>query len=512
MTGGSGEEKKSTVRSGHYIGKLMVLIGAIVLVPILSLPFFPGDSEYLPAFLIPGGLSVLAGGFIWWLRSKPDGADRMDTVGRNSLTVVFAWCYGFVLGALPLVLGHQLTFVQALFEAVSGFTTTGLSTMDVSVVPHVFLFHRGFMQFCGGLGFVMVMLLFVRGTSARELFSAEGHPDQLTPNIGRTARIIFSIYLGFTVVGTILYCICGMNFFDSLIHSMCALSTGGFSNRMDSIGAYNSLSIEGVTIGLMLIGTTNFAILWFLVRGKFADVFKTSEVRLMLGLVIIASPLIAVGLAQGVVHTFPEGLRVALFNVASAISTTGYSTVSYANWPPYALGVMIILMFIGGGVGSTAGGLKLSRCVILLKILKEQIHSQIAPGARIPKPTYRDAFGPVTIDERMKTSILGFFTVYTLIFVVGTLGVAVTAGCDLTSAMFEFASSLGTVGLSIGITGPATGGPQLIVEMIGMGLGRLEIFVVLVGARSGYTWMRDTMRLWNGPMRARLAAQKTAAK
>lgn len=112
----------------------------------------------------------------------------------------------------------------------------------------------------------------------------------------------------------------------------------------------------------------------------------------------------------------------------------------------------------------------------------------------------------------MKTSTLGFFTIYTLLFVAGTLGVAATAGCNLTSAMFEFASSLGTVGLSIGITGPATGNPQLIVEMLGMGLGRLEIFVVLVGARSGYAWMRDTMKLWNGPVRARLTAQKTAAK
>ena len=172
------------------------------------------------------------------------------------------------MGALPFVLSGLLNPIQAVFEAVSGWTTTGLSVMDVEATPYIFLFHRGFMQFCGGLGFLMMMIIFVQGKQAMALYSAEGHPDKLLPNIRKTAQTICIMYCGFLVVGVLMYLVCGMNLFDSIIHTMCSLSTGGFSTRADSIGYYDSPAIEAVTIVQMLVGTTNFAALLLLTKGK----------------------------------------------------------------------------------------------------------------------------------------------------------------------------------------------------------------------------------------------------
>lgn len=175
--------------------------------------------------------------------------------------MLFAWGSGVVAGAVPFVMGGQLSVVQELFEAVSGWTTTGLSAMDVTHTPMIFLFHRSFMQYCGGLGFIMMMLIFISNKQSMNLYSAEGHPDKIMPNIKKTARAIFIVYNAFLVIGSIAYRLAGMDWFDSICHCMCSLSTGGFSTKLASIGHYDSVAVEAITIVLMLIGTTNFAAL-----------------------------------------------------------------------------------------------------------------------------------------------------------------------------------------------------------------------------------------------------------
>lgn len=484
---------KNYLKDRSSLGKLAILIGLFVITPILTLIWYPEDYRFTLDFLIPGGFSVLLGLLIIIFGKKDTEApmDWKSQMGRSSLTVLFAWTWGVIIGALPFILGNQLRVIPALFESISGWTTTGLSVMDVSKAPMIYLFHRSFMQYCGGLGFVVMMIIFISNKQSMNLYNAEGHPDKIMPNIKKTAQSIFVIYNLCLVIGSIAYKIAGMTWFDSICHCMCSLSTGGFSTKLMSIGEYNSLPIEIVTIVLMLIGTTNFAALILLAKGKIRSFFKVSEVKFMFILLAIFIPPTAISLAQGLNINLAEGFRKATFDVVSALSTTGYSTMSYAEWPSFAIGVLILMMVIGGGIGSTAGGIKISRVYIMLRLCGIQIKRKLFPNSAVDSPMYIKAAEKTPIDSELADDTTGFVMAYLVIFIVGSLIMTVTADCSLTEAMFDFASSLSTVGLSIGITGPATNDATLIVEIIGMLLGRLEIFIVIIGLTFGFRKLKD---------------------
>lgn len=479
------------------LGKLAILIGLFVMAPIIVLPWYPSELKYALSFIIPSGISILLG-LILCVFGKKDSEVPMDwqaQIGRSSLTVLFAWGLGVIVGAAPFVVGNQLRVVQALFEAVSGWTTTGLSAMDVSITPQIYLFHRSFMQYCGGLGFIMMMIIFISNKQSMNLYSAEGHPDKIMPNIKRTSRAIFIVYNICLVVGSIAYRIAGMTWFDSICHCMCSLSTGGFSTKLMSIGEYNSVAIEIITIVLMLIGTTNFAALLLLAKGKIKSFFKVSEVKFMFILLVIFIPPTAISLMHGLDISFLEGIRKSSFDVVSALSTTGYSTMSYAEWPHFAIGVLIVMMIIGGGIGSTAGGIKISRVYLAIRLCALQIKKKLFPNSKIEAPHYVKASGKTPIDKDLADDTTGFIIAYLVIFIIGSLLMTVTAGCTLMEAMFDFASSLSTVGLSIGITGPMTNDATLIVEMVGMMLGRLEIFIVIVGITFGFKRLKQLFKI-----------------
>ena len=468
-------------------GKLMVMIGLLVIAPVAILPFYPQDIGYAIYFLLTGLLSILAGGLVcaFGKREAYFSSDRLTAQRHSNNTVLFTWFWGIAVGAMPFFLSGQLRVVQSLFESVSGWTTTGLSVMDVTQTSKIFLFYRSFMQYCGGLGFVLMMVMLVSGKRSMDLFNAEGHPDKLMPNLKQTAQTIFEMYIIFLILGTAAYVVCGMPLFDSLCHAMCSLSTGGFSTKLNSIGEYHSLPIEIVTTVLMLIGTTNFAVLLLLLRRKWRQAMQVSEVRFLLLLLLIFVPLMALSLSSELGMGFGEGLRHALFNASSALSTTGYATMSYDSWSSFAIGLMILLMLIGGGIGSTAGGLKLTRVYLILRMIGLNMKRKLLPQRCVDAPTYVKAQGRTKIDEELCSDTLGFVGCYLLLFIVGTMLLTVTSGCGLEKAMFEFASALGTVGLSIGLTGPMTNNATLIVEMVGMILGRLEIFIVLTGVYYG---------------------------
>ena len=478
-------------------GKLMVMIGLLVIAPVAILPFYPKDIGYAIYFLLTGLLSILAGGLVcaFGKREAYFSSDRLTAQRHSNNTVLFTWFWGIAVGAMPFFLSGQLKFVQSLFESVSGWTTTGLSVMDVTQTSKIFLFYRSFMQYCGGLGFVLMMVMLVSGKRSMDLFNAEGHPDKLMPNLKQTAQTIFEMYIIFLILGTVSYVVCGMPLFDSLCHAMCSLSTGGFSTRLNSIGEYHSLSIEIVTIVLMLIGTTNFAVLLLLLRGKWRQAIQVSEVRFLFLLLLIFVPLMALSLSSELGMGFGEGLRHALFNASSALSTTGYATMSYRGWPACAIGLMILLMLIGGGIGSTAGGLKLTRVYLILRVIGQNMKRKLLPQRCVDAPTYVKAQGRTKIDEELCSDTVGFVGCYLLLFIAGTLLLTQTAGCDLEKAMFEFASALGTVGLSIGLTGTTTNNATLVVEMVGMILGRLEIFIVLTGAYYGLLEIRKLSKI-----------------
>lgn len=447
------------------------------------LPFFPSEIHYAPAFIFPMLFSFILGFLICkcTYRYSESIYELNSPLQRGSLPVLFAWCYSFLMGAAPFVISGQLNFTHALFESVSGWTTTGLTVADVTVMPHIFLLHRSFMQYCGGLGFILMMVMVIQGKQAMSLYSAEGHLDRLMPNLKQTSRIIFALYSGFLILGTILYKLFGMKLFDALCHTMSALSTAGFTTQAGSIGEYKSLPIELVTVILMLVGASNFAILLLLAEGKIQQVFRVTEMRFMLGLLAIFVPLIAFSLAADMNIDVGESFRNALFGVTTTFSTTGYSTMDYAKWPPFALGLLILLMVIGGSSGSTAGGIKLSRTYYLLRITYDNIKQRLSSSCKVTAPTYNAIRGKAPVDSSLIADTFGFIACYMGVFIIGTLLITQTAGCSLFDAMFEFASALGTVGISNGLTNAQTNTPTLFIEMVGMVLGRLEIIIVFVG-------------------------------
>lgn len=486
---------KRILRSNNYYGQFPILIGGLLLVPLMTLFFYPEDASFSYAFIIPAFISILLGMSIcYWHSQKKISTQWRSSIHEGSLTVLYAWLIGIVLGALPFVISGQLTFVQALFEAVSGWTTTGLSVVDAAKVNHLFQFHRCFMQFCGGLGFIMMILFFVQENQSANLYDAEGHPDRLEPRLINTVRMIFFLYFISLTIGTILYHIFGMSWFDSLFHAMCSLSTGGFSTQTDSIGAYHSLAIEWVTILLMIVGTTNFAVLLLMVKGKWQQVKKVSELRLFVVLTVIFTIIVTISLSYSLYMSLGDSLRTAVFNVVSALSTTGYSTMSYQQWPALAILSLIVLMLIGGGYGSTAGGMKLTRVYIALKTLQKTFLQKISSKRYVSKIYHYRAQGKTEITPVLLQNTISYILIYFILFLIGTGLLSFFADCDLQSAMFEFASALGTVGLSIGITTSTTPKIVLIIEMIGMLLGRLEIFVVFIGIHACFYKIKNLFR------------------
>lgn len=473
-------------RSSIY-GKSILLIGMLIAVPLVVLPFYPEEIPYASSFIIPAALSIALGLAVCFLMPNKEESvtEWQAPLQRGSLPVLFTWCSAFLMGAIPFVISGQLSFIHALFESVSGWSTTGLSVADVTALPHIFLFHRSFMQYCGGLGFIIVMVMLVQGKQAMNLFNAEGHPDKLMPNLKQTAWIIFILYNSFLMAGTLLYSFFGMGLFDAVCHTMSALSTAGFTTQAGSIGEYGSLPIEIITIVLMLIGSTNFAILLLLVKRKFRQVLRISEFRFMLGLILIFVPLTALSLISERGMGIGEGLHNALFGVVTTFTTTGYSTMNYAGWPPFAVGLLILLMIIGGCAGSTAGGIKLSRTYLLIRITRENICKRLSSAHKTTNSNYYKAQEKTAINSALIADTTGFIACYAGILIIGTLLITLTEGCTLFDAMFEFTSAFGTVGISNGLTNAHTGTGTLIVEMVGMMLGRLEIFIVFVGIYSG---------------------------
>lgn len=483
------EHIKILLYNGSNYGKLMLLIGILVAVPIATVLFYVQEVKYISAFAIPSSVAILLGLLVCYF--SPNREERVlewqSPLQRGGVPVLFAWCFAFLVGAMPFVLGNQLSFILALFESVSGWTTTGLSVVHPESLPKIFLFHRAFMQYCGGLGFVIVIAMLIQEKQSMNLYNAEGHPDGLLPNLKRTSRAIFYLYVGELVLGIASYRLFGMPFFDAICHTMSALSTAGFSTSSESIAFYRSAKIEIVTIILMLIGSTNFAILLLIVKRKFKQLIQVSEFRFMVGLTVVFSLLITFSLMKSTGDYFSRSLLDATFGVVTAFSTTGYSTADYSMWPPFALGLFMLLMLIGGGVGSTAGGIKLLRTYLLIRITGQNIRKKTSPARRVTFPVYYRVQGKTPIDDSLVKDTIGFISCYMGIFFIGTLLLTLTADASLMDAMYEFGSAFGTVGVSNGLTNAEASAGTLIVQMLGMLLGRLEIFIVFIGIYSFFS-------------------------
>jgi trk system potassium uptake protein TrkH len=460
-----------------YSGFIFILVGIIMLFPIIVMLFCPEELLYAKDFLISSLISTGFGSILWFTFRNRQSV--VLTVMEGGVIVLFSWVFTCFISSLPFVFILHLNFTQAIFESVSGWTTTGLSVLNVSRAPHCILLWRSIMQLAGGAGLVIIMLSAIAGPSGPGLSVAEGRDTQLVPNVRRSAKLVANIYISYAVVGIVAYVLSGMSIFDAINHCFAAISTGGFSTRVESIGYWNSSIVECVSLFLMFFGNLNFLTAYLLFTRKLRAVSKNGEIRLFAFLFAVATPTLLFLVTLPLYQNFGKSLRVAVFEGISALTTTGFSTVSYSNWNGIGFLILIVLMLIGGGAFSTAGGIKQFRIYILSKSIQWRFRRAFLPKTAITDNSVW--FGEVeeSINDNRISQISSFVFLYLMVYVVG-VAILTAHGYNLRDSLFEFASALGTVGFSIGVTQASA--PPLVLwsETIAMFLGRLEFFVVII--------------------------------
>lgn len=400
--------------------------------------------------------------------------------------VAVSWFFVSLFGALPFILSGAIpSVIDAFFETVSGFTTTGSTILkEIEGLPRGILFWRSFTHWMGGMGVLVLMLAVLpkAGASTVHIMQAESPGptvSKLVPKIGQTAKILYGIYIIFTFIQVILLVIVGMPLYDALIHAFGTAGTGGFSNKNLSVGAYQNVYAEVIIMVSMFIFGTNFALFYQALKGNIKSIFRDEEFRFYLGTVFVATLLIAFNTLGSVFGTFWEALRHSSFQVSTIISTTGYATVDYNLWPTFSKAILVLLMFIGASSGSTGGGIKCLRIVILFKTIKREIIRIIHP-----KSVYSVKFGGRIVEEETLSGIMAFFFIYIAIFVASILLVLIE-GKELISSFTAVAATLSNIGPGLEIVGPMGNFSDFswfskIVFCFDMLAGRLEILPVLL--------------------------------
>ncbi len=400
--------------------------------------------------------------------------------------MVLGWIGVAFAGALPFFLSGLMTPVEAYFEAMAGFTTTGASTVvrPEGVAPSLLLW-RSLCQWAGGIGIVVLFVAIgpLVGFGAAQLLSAEianPVPERLTPRIRDTAKTLAIIYLVLSLGGIVVLYLVGMNLFEAVNHSLTTVATGGYSTRSGSIEAFDSWAIElAITVGMLLSGT-NFALYYMASQGRLARVFRDPELRAYLGIAAVGTLIVTISLW---VLEFQDSLlfafREALFQTVSLLTGTAFSSSDWNTWDPLSQSLLILFMAIGGCAGSTSGGLKIIRTVLLSQHGWQQIFHMIHPRAITPLKI-QDR----TLPERLRTSVLGFFFIYVLTLMAGTLIIAAHQ-VPIENALGSVFACMNITGTFLGSVGsaefyetlPATAKLALTFFML---LGRLELLTVLV--------------------------------
>lgn len=466
---------------GNILGGLLIFIAITMLWPFGWALYYQEPDALV--FVISAVITMLSGLFMRFFCD-----DKSELTMKESFAVVtLGWILAAVFGGLPFLIGGYLpNFFDAFFEAMSGFTTTGASVFtDVEVLPHGILFWRSLTHWFGGMGIIVLFIAILPriGMSGMQLFRAEvpgPSAERLLPKIKDTARILWLIYVGFTIVQTILLVVAGLPLFDSLIHTFGSVATGGFSSKNLSVGAYNNLAAELIMVFFMFVCGANFALYYQLFKGNPGSLFKDTEFRFYFFVVLCSTIFIALNLLQNDIYTtFGEALRYSLFQVVSIITTTGYATVNFDLWPPFAKFVLLLLMFVGGCAGSTGGAIKNIRIVLLLKQCYREIFKIVHPRAVVPLRV-----GGKAVPNEIVGNIIGFIFLYLLVFIISSMAL-MAMGLDIISAISAVAATLGNVGPGLGVVGPVCNYSSLnnlgtFILTICMLLGRLEIYTVLV--------------------------------
>jgi trk system potassium uptake protein TrkH len=467
----------------NIIGNFLKFLGLLMLVPVVcSLIYLEND---LWVFLVSAFFTSSFGFILERLTKTPE---KLEEIERKDGFFIASLCWfsASIFGAIPYVLyGVLPNPIDAIFESTAGFTTTGASVIkDVETLTHGILFWRNFTQWLGGMGIIILGIailprLAVGGMQLMGLEAPGPTTEKLAPRIAETAKKLWGVYLIISVLEVLLLFLAGMPLYDSVVHTFTTMSTGGYSSKNMSIGAYGNPLIEVVIIVFMFIAGANFVLHYSLFKGEYKKLFGDSEFRFYFFLNIGAILFISLELWIRIYPNFLQALRFASFQVVSIGTTTGYATDNFDLWPPFSRWLLLILMFVGGCAGSTSGAIKSIRIMVLFKKGYRELYQLIYPKAVLPL-----RLGKKAISEDAVSSITSFFLLYLLIFLIGTL-LVMTEGVPIITAISACAATLGNVGPGLEKVGPALNYADLpgfskIVLSLLMLLGRLELFTILV--------------------------------
>ncbi|MBZ2174700.1 TrkH family potassium uptake protein [Schnuerera sp. xch1] len=458
----------------------LLLIESALMVPSLLVALHYEGFDWT-SFLI----SILITAVVGFIMSR-SFKYRENIQAKEGLAIVGSgWFLVSVFGALPFVFSGTIpSWTDAFFETVSGFTTTGATIIDnVEILPKGILFWRSFTHWIGGMGILVftVAILPMLGIGGFQIFKVESPgptADKIAPRVRDTAKILYTTYIAITILEILLLVLGGMSLYDTLLHTFGTVGTGGFGIKNTSLGAYDSTYIHLVIGIFMMFSGVNFSLYYSFFKGKWREVLKNEELRQYLGIIIIAVVLIALDIYTIMYDSFGLALRDSFFQTSSIITTTGYSTVDFDRWPTFSKAILFLLMFVGGCAGSTAGGIKNIRILVLLKIVKREISKIFHPRAVIPiKVDGR------SISDETVAGITSFFVLYIIIFILGTIIISLE-GIDFESSASAVAATLGNIGPGFRFVGPSTTYSQFsdaskLLLSLFMLLGRLELFTLI---------------------------------
>ena len=473
------------------IARLSLGEGALLLLPAVVALIY-GEKQTLAAFLISAVIAAGAGMAVLLLIHPKDSVIYAK---EGFVIVALAWIVMSLFGALPFVFSREIpNFVDAFFETVSGFSTTGASILEnVEVMSRGCLFWRSFTHWIGGMGVLVFMMAVVNNVTDRSIhiMRAEMPGPQvgkLVPRVKDTAKVLYLIYVALTVIEAVMLIAGGMPVFESIVHAFGTAGTGGFGLRGDSLAAYGAYSQWVITVFMLLFGV-NFNLFYLLLIKHFKSVFKSTELWVYISIIAVSVVTLTVTITQFSTQAMSigEGVRHSAFQTAAFITTTGYTTADFTAWPNVAQSLLFVLMFLGGCAGSTAGGLKLSRAIILFKMIKRELKQLLHPRA-----VTSVKFEGKTVSEQVQKSIGVYFALYVVIIMASFLAISIFDDRSIITNFTASVSCFNNVGPAFG---DAAAGYNFyspvskIILSFGMLLGRLEIYPLLL-AFSPSTWIK----------------------
>jgi len=472
-----------------YLGHFAIAIGLLML-PSAAWAVYFREWGPLLALCLSVAVSCAVGGLLALFgRNAPPRMYEREALGLVGLS----WLIAAGLGALPYVFAGVFNPVDAYFECMSGFTTTGSSVMmDIEGTAKGILFWRSFTHWLGGMGIIVLFIAVLPylGAGGKQLFRSESpgpDPQGLRPRIKDTASILYKIYLAFTIAETVALMMAGMTLYDALCHTFGTLATGGFSTRQASIGAFDSVAVDTIIIFFMICAGSNFALYFALLRGNRKALWQDAEWRTYILVIVLCTAVVTlnlrgVGPADHDTAVYPSlgsALRYAAFQVVSIMTTTGYCTADFDTWPYFSRMLLLLLMFVGGCAGSTGGGIKVVRIIVLLKMAYWRIEYTFRP-----KTIRAVRVSGLVVEDSVQRTIYAFFVLYLLCFAGGSLFMSFL-GLPFQTAVSSVAATLNNIGPGLELVGavqnyahvPAVGKVFLSLCMV---LGRLELFSILV--------------------------------